>query len=118
MSADLSRRAGWRDSIFVTGRALLVDEPSFVAWQMLLTLFPYSLKRFVGGAHTDSSESGFQPTFGPAAQLAVFHLVASMSSAAIDRIPGMWRLYELGWSARASLKYQQFEVANDKRCHY
>ena len=48
------------------GRAVLADEPGFVAWQMLLTLIPYSLRGSVGGTHTDSSKSGFQPTFRPA----------------------------------------------------
>ena len=53
---------------------MLADEPGFVAWQMLLTLIPYSLRRSVGGAHTYSSKSGFQPTFGPAAPTHSFPL--------------------------------------------
>src|ERR1043166_3230572 len=46
---------------------LLSDEPSFVAREMLLTLIPNPLRRAVGGADTESSKSGFQPTFRPAA---------------------------------------------------
>src|SRR5580698_877079 len=45
----------------------LADEPSLVTWEMLLTLIPYPLRRSVGDAHTDSSKSGFQPPFRPAA---------------------------------------------------
>ena len=61
---------GWQVSKIVfllTRYAVLADEPGFVAWQMLLALIPYSLRRSVGRAHADSSKSGFQPTFCPAA---------------------------------------------------
>src|SRR3984957_11149709 len=58
------------------GCAALADEPGFVAWKMLLTLIPYPLRRSVGGAHTDSSKSGFQPTFRPAAPTHSFPLGA------------------------------------------
>src|ERR1700740_3374357 len=49
------------------GHAVLADEPGLVPWKMLLPLIPYPLGRSVGAAHTDSSKSGFQPAFRPAA---------------------------------------------------
>src|ERR1700751_443446 len=67
------------------GCAVLADEPRFVAWQMLLTLIPYSLRRSVGGAHTDSSKSGFQPTFRPAAPAHSFPLGAGQHVFGRDR---------------------------------
>src|SRR5215470_19706129 len=62
----LSRQVG-KIVFLLSGRAVLADEPSLVPWKMLLTLIPYSLGRSIGGAHTDSSKSGSQPTFRPAA---------------------------------------------------
>ena len=62
----LGRQVG-KIIFLLPGCAVLADEPGFVAWQMLLTLIPYSLRRSVGGAHADSSKSGFQPTFRPSA---------------------------------------------------
>ena len=56
------------------GCAVLADEPSFVAWKVLLTLIPYPLRRSVGSTHADSSKSGFQPTFRPAAPTHSFPL--------------------------------------------
>ena len=53
---------------------MLADEPSFVAWKVLLTLIPYPLRRSVGSTHADSSKSGFQPTFRPAAPTHSFPL--------------------------------------------
>jgi len=37
---------------------LLTNEPGFVAWEMLLSFIPYSPRRAVGGADTESSKSG------------------------------------------------------------
>jgi hypothetical protein len=45
----------------------------------------YSLRRSVGGAHTDSSKSGFQPTFGPAAPTHSFPLGAGQHVFGRDR---------------------------------
>ena len=67
------------------GRAVLADEPGFVAWQMLLTLIPYSLRGSVGGTHTDSSKSGFQPTFRPATPTHSFPLGAGQHVFSRDR---------------------------------
>ena len=47
--------------------AVLADEPSLVAWKMLLPLVPYPLRRTVGSTHTDGGKSGFEPTLGTAA---------------------------------------------------
>ena len=49
------------------GRAVLADQPSLVAWKMLLTLIPYPLGRTVGSTHTDGGKPGFQPTLRTAA---------------------------------------------------
>src|SRR5215471_15327664 len=62
----LGRQVG-KIVFLLSGRAVLADEPSLIPWEMLLTLIPYSLGRSIGGAHTDSSKSGFQPAFRPAA---------------------------------------------------
>ena len=63
-------RLGWQVGkiVFLFSRqAVLADEPSLITWKMLLTFIPYPLRRPVGDAHTDSSKSGFQPAFRPAA---------------------------------------------------
>ena len=61
--AQICRRGQISKIVFLLPRgALLANEPRFLAWEMLLTLIPYSLRRPVGDAHTDSSKSGFQPT--------------------------------------------------------
>ena len=51
----------------------------------VLTLIPYSLRRSVGGAYTDSSKSGFQPTFRPAAPTHSFPLGAGQHVFSRDR---------------------------------
>ena len=61
--------------VFLFSRqALLTDEPSLITWKMLLTFIPYPLRRSVGGAHTDSSKSGFEPAFRPASPAHIFPL--------------------------------------------
>ena len=60
-----SRKIG--DIVFLlAGGTLLANEPGSVAWEMLLTFIPYSLRRAVGGADTESSKTNFKPTFRPA----------------------------------------------------
>ena len=66
--AQIRRRREIGEIVFLLpGGTLLANEPGFVAREMLLTLIPYPLRRAVGGADTESSKSGFQPTFRPAA---------------------------------------------------
>ncbi len=61
---------------------MLANEPRLVAREMLLILIPYSLRRPVGDAHTDSSKSGFQPTLRPAAPRLCWQLCVTMQSVA------------------------------------
>src|SRR5271157_503824 len=80
---------------FLPGRAVLADEPGFVAWKMLLTFIPYPLRGPVRGAHTDSSKSGFQPTFRPAAPTHSFPLGTGQHVFSRDRqniwhVPFTW----------------------------
>ena len=68
---------GWQVGkiVFLLSRqALLTDEPSLITWKMLLTFIPYPLRRSVGGAHADSSKSGFEPAFRPASPAHIFPL--------------------------------------------
>ena len=66
---------GWQVGkivLFLSRQALLADEPSLVARKMLLTFVPYPLRRSIGGTHTDSSKSGFEPAFRPASPAHIF----------------------------------------------
>ncbi|BBZ92376.1 hypothetical protein F07S3_22090 [Bradyrhizobium diazoefficiens] len=65
--AQIRRRRKIGEIVFaLPGGTLLANEPDFVAWEMLLTFIPYPLRRAVGGADTEGSKSGFEPTFRPA----------------------------------------------------
>ena len=46
---------------FLSRRPLFADEPSLVAWHVLLTHAPDPLRRSVGGTHPDRGKAGFQP---------------------------------------------------------
>lgn len=82
----IGRRGQVSKIVFLLPRgALLANEPRFVAWEMLLTLIPYPLRRPVGGADTDSSKSGFQPTLRPAAPTHGFSLGAGQHVFGRDR---------------------------------
>ena len=68
---------GWQVGkiVFLLSRqALLADEPGLVTRKMLLTFVPYPLRRSIGRAHTDSSKSGFEPTFRTASPAHIFPL--------------------------------------------
>lgn len=66
----------------LAGGALLADEPSFVAWQMLLTLIPYSLRNSSAVRTRIAANRAFSRPLVPLRQLTVFQLaLASMSSA-------------------------------------
>jgi len=80
---------GWQVGkiVFLFSRqALLTDEPSLITWKMLLTFIPYPLRRSVGGAHTDSSKSGFEPAFRPAQPLSIEY----PARAAYGAAPELW----------------------------
>lgn len=65
--AQIRRRRKIGEIVFLLpGGTLLANEPGFVAWEMLLTFIPYSLRRAVGGADTESSKTSFKLTFRPA----------------------------------------------------
>ena len=42
---------------------MFADEPSLVAWQMLLTLVPDPLRRSVGNPHADGGEASLELSF-------------------------------------------------------
>ncbi|MGY3413460.1 hypothetical protein ACVWZV_009627 [Bradyrhizobium sp. GM5.1] len=91
MVAASVRRSVVEIVFLLPGGTLLANEPGFVAWEMLLTFISYPLRRAGGGADTESSKSALSRPFVPLRQLTVFHLaLASICSAAIDKISGTW----------------------------
>src|SRR5438445_4556616 len=61
-------RLRWQvgEIVFLLSRhPVFADEPSLVAWQMLLTLVPDPLRWSVGYADTDSGKAGFELAFRP-----------------------------------------------------
>src|SRR6187431_3220067 len=101
----LRRQIG--EIVFLLSRhPVFADEPGLVPWQMLLTLVPDPLRWPVGDPHADCGRCGGPSAtrtrtaanralsfpFVPMRQLMFFHVaLASMSSAALDRMSGMGR---------------------------
>ena len=71
---------------------MFTDEPRFVSWKMLLTHVLDLLRRSIGGPRNAAKRASSRPLV-PFRQLTFCHLeLASMSSAALDRMSGMCRL--------------------------